>query len=197
MADVKCAGCGHWWMSHDGVRKGGCRACECRRFQRPLENAPVMTTRTFRERLTTVTGQPMCWEAALTAFGVTVAPATGGRSILWIREQLEAHGWRTELTEVSKLVPGASWQRITLAYILPHVMAGNWLVFTHHHVITVRDGVIIDTVGKTRTVSRGVNFLLRVKPAETALPVPVNCGCLEPLVFGHAPNHKWRKGMQL
>jgi len=194
-AKTKCSVCHHYKNSHQRASEGGCvMRCKCTRFHGPLENAVKMTTADYRSRLMAVEGDPMCWEAALAAFGIVTSHDDGFRRPEWITSQLEKAGWEVRVKSPATLLPESDEVPAapTLATVMPYVTSGDWLLMTSHHVIAVRDGVVTDTTGTEATVKRRVWRACQVKRA--GLPVPVQCGCFEPLVFGHASGHRWNRG---
>ena len=197
--EPKCSECYHLKSGHRLASAGGCFFCECRRFHGPLEKASKMMTVAFRERLMPVKEDSMCWEASLAAFGIVVPHDDWFRQPPWILAQLEDAGWQVRTKQPSQLVPAAQADdHVTLAVLMPQLATGDWLVLTHQHVIAVRDGDITDTAGTARTVKRRVWLVYEVMRAGAKIvSVAPACGCLEPLVFGHAPGHRWKRGMQL
>jgi hypothetical protein len=162
--------------------------CKCRRYHGALEEAAKMSTVAYRARLLPAEGKPRCWHAALALLGVTVPHEDRGRTAMWIKDRVLEAGRQVELVVPSDLVPEAKAGNLTLAVVMPHVLTGSWLLFTKGHVIGVRDGIVADTMGLGETVKRRVEFAYRLK--SNGPVAPVKCGCLDPVVFGHAAGHR-------
>jgi hypothetical protein len=189
--DPECGECQHRRSRHNSATADGCQwgACSCRRFHGAFEKAMKLTTAAYRERLLPVADGAMCWEASLAAFGITVPHDDSFRRPAWVTGKLEENDWLVVRKLMSQLIPDAKdGDAVTLAVLLPHLAVSSWLLVTPGHVIAVRDGDITDTVGQHSTVKRRVRLVYEVKPKGVKAPMP--CGCLEPLVFGHAPGHR-------
>ena len=149
--------CAHAWSLHeDGMCDNW--PCKCRKFRLKRFRPPKATTAWFRSALVNpLPKHLMCWEAALTHFGVPFTPLGKGLPAYLINDHLKKAGFTVTKVDSKDIVPGIDHHtRLTLAIFFGTKPEGDWLVYTPGHVISVRDGLVTDTVGNTATVCRRV-----------------------------------------